>query len=251
MEGNEALPDAPEDVFMENIPPQPHPQHPHATLPVNPPPPPSPPAQPLLLPPLPEYQQPEAQAPPTTIRAINMGFNTFCWNPLLREAIQEYVLLAHHLQVESCRLLVLYLLHTFENHPDPHYVPPIHRKGGGILRHFYAGIIASSSPNHPNGRNCLQNNLDLESFIRNEYIPHHRPLNLPWVNMQHLGQTVTTLANEHATVCMNHVVINLPKKINQYLQLLLFQRLHSICKRQTIIKLRNYAYKEILRLSGI
>ena len=48
MEGNEALPDAPEDVFMEDVPPQPPPQHPHPILLVNPPPPPSPPAQPLL-----------------------------------------------------------------------------------------------------------------------------------------------------------------------------------------------------------
>ena len=33
MEGNEALPNAPEDVFMEDIPPQPPPQHPHPILP--------------------------------------------------------------------------------------------------------------------------------------------------------------------------------------------------------------------------
>ena len=30
-----------------------------------------------------------------------MGFNTFCWNPLLREAIQEYVLLVVGIQVEE------------------------------------------------------------------------------------------------------------------------------------------------------
>ena len=49
MEGNEALPDAPEDIFMEDIPPQPPPQHPHPILLVNPSPSPSPPAQPLLF----------------------------------------------------------------------------------------------------------------------------------------------------------------------------------------------------------
>ena len=95
-----------------------------------------------------------------------MGFNTFCWNPLLRDAIQEYISMVHLLQLESCHLLNLYILYVFQNDPNGHFVPPIHRKVGGIMRHFYAAIIKSPSSNNPLLCNQV-NNPQLEEFIEN------------------------------------------------------------------------------------
>ena len=77
MEGNEAPPEPPEDVFMEDAPPLPPPQHPHDVLPED-----IPLAQ--LFPPIPP---PLPLPPQTVIRVIQMGFNNFCLNPLMHQAI--------------------------------------------------------------------------------------------------------------------------------------------------------------------
>ena len=93
----------------------------------------------------------------------------------MHQAIQEYVRMVHLLQIESCHLLILYLLHFFQNNPADHHVLPIHRKRGGIMHHFYAGIISSFTNNDPMHRNPIHNNPEVDDFIRSVYLPTHCP----------------------------------------------------------------------------
>ena len=143
------------------------------------------------------------------IQAVNMGFNSFCYNDALRDAIQEYIGMVHLLQIESCCLLNLYILYLFQNNPNGHFVPPIHRKAGGIMRQFYSGIIKIPCSNSPLTHNTVSNP-QLEEFIANQYLPLPHPPEMPYINMSNLSHTVDALTKEHVTVYMNHVTINPP-----------------------------------------
>ncbi|KAI3652982.1 hypothetical protein MP228_002407 [Amoeboaphelidium protococcarum] len=147
--------------------------------------------------------------------AVPIGLNVFCKIDAVKHEISDLVSRCTDLKVETCRLLLSFVLNHLVYNPDTP-MPDIRFGANGQMRNFFSSLIAN-----PRRRDLLNRNTcnwaALNEFIEAHYVPR-RPADLFWCDMRGYSNMVTALASAHNDDCARHISTNLPSRLKQWLR---------------------------------
>jgi hypothetical protein len=161
---------------------------------------------------------------PGKFYTIKTGFNRFCTDPVLTQAIPGLVQSVTRAAFEGSRLANLYVLECLENQPANN----LHL--GPLDQGFFYQVFSAISTGGREGPNQLRNfsaqdiqgspHLATFQAVRDEYLHLRHGVGAPqpaYASRQGCGQLFNRLPRQYLTNCQNHVAVNLERRVRGYL----------------------------------
>jgi hypothetical protein len=144
-------------------------------------------------------------------RTTQIGLRNMLKYPLLLPVIESMVSKCSQISFEATRLLNLFVVLKIENH-EP--IPNLSTGRGGLMRRFFTGVCGASKTNI---RICKASRMpeivDAASIYSNL-----RKTDMPWTNPFRMSQLISLMVNAYEVNCANHLVSNLPTKLDRWLR---------------------------------
>ena len=112
------------------------------------------------------------------------------------------------INAEATRACIGFVLHRLE---AGLHIPNLSMGRGGVMRQFFAGMLANRNGDRNTGRDQ-----DVNVYIDRVYT-QLRPAGRPWYDGSNLAQLITYQANMYAANCCAHVTVNLPRLLQRYI----------------------------------
>jgi hypothetical protein len=160
---------------------------------------------------------------PGNFSTIKTGFNRFCTDPVLAQAIPALVQSVTRTAFEGSRLANLYVLECLENQPANNLnLGPLDQ---GFFYQVFSAITVGGhgAPNQLRdfAAQQIQNHPHLATLqaVRGEYLHLRHGVGAPqpaYASRQGCSQLFNRLAKQFLTNCQNHVAVNLEQRIRGY-----------------------------------